>query len=103
MASQDKITQIIFDRFGQTDRDLAYEIQKILKNNWISVYDMLPSDHTEVLVWPKPNRDHNILTASYNSKLDHWYQDMYNEYGFEDFYPNVTHWMPLPEPPNDNS
>lgn len=66
---------------------------------WISIEDKLPPGFEECLVWPIPNRDMNIRTASYDPKKERWEQDCYNGYDYEDFNPIVTHWMPLPEPP----
>ena len=59
---------------------------------WISVNDRVPEDGLDVIIY----------SESDGVKAGVWYSD---EYGFE--YPDqgfpiaVTHWMPLPEPPQD--
>lgn len=64
---------------------------------WIPVYEELPEEGQEVLVWnnggqcEKPWQGH-VLCAYRNGE---WRESQ--EF---DLYPGVTHWMPLPEPPN---
>jgi hypothetical protein len=57
---------------------------------WISVEDRLPEKHTAVLVYTDMHGNH---AASFDG--EEWFCD----YGGEWLFPNVTHWMPLPEPP----
>ena len=69
------------------------------KGEWISVEDRLPEAETDVIVFCGGSVD--ILTYRYNRRGNacFMYQD---ECGYweERFAPSVTHWMPLPEPPN---
>ena len=67
---------------------VADEMYELGKPKWISVKDKLPEEKKRVLVYRKTKtfvRDIQIL--------EWWLTD-------EDTY---THWMPLPEPPKDNS
>ena len=60
-------------------------------NNWISVADQRPP-HGHVLVWGD-----GFIEADVD-----FYGDLYDDDGIADFNEygsNVTHWMPLPEPP----
>jgi len=64
----------------------------LLRNppRWISVAERLPEKHTAVLVHTDMDGNH---AASFDG--EEWFCD----YGGAWLFPNVTHWMPLPEPP----
>jgi hypothetical protein len=61
-------------------------------SEWISVKDRLPANRTSVLVWCPERR--NKYTA-------YWADGEWTHFaGFFSFVEEeVTHWMPLPEPP----
>lgn len=63
-------------------------------NEWISVEDRLPEGHMQVLMW---SAKWGIAEAGsyYNSRF--W---VYNELGDGYVGDRITHWMPLPAPPN---
>lgn len=63
-------------------------------SEWISVKDRLPEDHVAVLVFDSVCR--NIYKAWMSHDLGEWFSEEY----LPDFL-NITHWMPLPEPPED--
>lgn len=72
-------------------------------NGWISVKDRLPED-SDILVLVIVNGDpkNNIhLIGAYEiasySKDDGWIIEEYAEWEN----PDVTHWMPIPEPPEE--
>jgi hypothetical protein len=80
---------------------------KITETNWISIKDSLPEFHKDVLLFNSWETDgkksqcmevgclssyNTYMTSDGESKSCEWYA----EFGV-----NVTHWMPLPEPPND--
>lgn len=65
-------------------------------NEWISINERFPHKGQQVLVW---------FANSPEPYIDCWTFDNSNQY-FRDFKPargdmNVTHWMPLPEPPKE--
>lgn len=60
--------------------------------HWISVKDRLPEDHVAVFVFDSVCR--NIYKAWMSHDLGEWFSEEY----LPDFL-NITHWMPLPEPP----
>ena len=60
--------------------------------HWISVKDRLPAKHERVLIYDSVC--HNIYMAWRDDDLDVWFSEEY----LPDFV-YVTHWMPLPEPP----
>lgn len=59
---------------------------------WISVKERLPDERSEVLCF----NGYSITVAWYASSVERWYADR-GDYRLED----VTHWQPLPEPPED--
>ena len=66
-------------------------------NGWISVKDRLPDKNGQYLCWFGKNivaKGMAIVT----------YLEMWQAFGSLESlenYPNVTHWMPLPEPPEE--
>jgi hypothetical protein len=59
---------------------------------WIPVSERMPEKHTAVLVYTDMHGNH---AASFDG--EEWFCD----YGGAWLFPNVTHWMPLPEPPEE--
>jgi len=55
---------------------------------WISVDERLPEDRVSVLVWNKDSVEIGFMSKG---KWQSWVE----------FYRGVTHWMPLPEAPNE--
>lgn len=71
-------------------------------NEWISVKDRMPELHVEVLVYGiLPYEIHPEIHQCYlcdvngKNKLEFW--TSISAYDVK----NVTHWMPLPEPPKE--
>ena len=58
---------------------------------WIPVTERMPDAY--YLVWATDGKDVGI--ASFQRKGNFWLGDD----NFSDYQPEVTHWMPLPEPP----
>ena len=87
-----------WDELPETYVSLAFENQEALEkavnilNNykWTSVDEALPEDCVEVLVYDKECK---IIMGWYNKEENKWSADFVGE--LED----VTHWQPLPEPP----
>ena len=70
---------------------------------WISVKDKLPDRQLEgfktylVASWSHTREIYHV--GSYDWR-DNFFQDCYGEkMSFDDGYWEITHWMPLPEPP----
>lgn len=69
---------------------------------WIKCSDKLPPEWRDIIIYG----DKLGVRASQIS-LSNWYEGKQRDYPEvidEDCYPfadNITHWMPLPEPPND--
>ena len=64
---------------------------------WIKVSDRLP-DSENILIY-----QYEEVAWGYFSLRRNKFYGKYNPYAriFEDRLDNVTHWMPLPEPPNE--
>ena len=64
---------------------------------WINVKDQLPPAGERVLA-----TDGCFVTEAYISKEKIWHR--HNGYSWKNFYvTDVTHWMPMPEPPKPAS
>lgn len=77
--------------------DLACKSEAAKAPRWIPVTERLPENLTSVIVHRK---DGGIFTWEYfnTSPTDEcWIDDSMNVYSFYD----VTHWMPLPQPPKE--
>ena len=59
---------------------------------WIPVAERLPESEKCVLVYSK---DGGVAEGKYNARFNEWVQFRWNVTKLR----NVTHWMPLPEPP----
>ena len=63
-------------------------------NEWVSVEERLPEGHAQVLMW---SAKWNIAEAGSYYNKHFW---VYSEIGDGYIADNITHWMPLPEPPD---
>ena len=61
---------------------------------WISVKDRLPEKDVRVLVWMNDNEE-----GYTQMDTDRWNCTMEQGYHWVRWGKNVTHWMPLPQPP----
>jgi hypothetical protein len=59
---------------------------------WIPVTERLPDSEKCVLVY---SQDGGVAEGKYNARFKEWVQFRWNVTELN----NVTHWMPLPEPP----
>lgn len=59
-------------------------------SRWISVEDRLPDEDDKCLVW----NGHHIFVAIY------WGDGVWK---FDSYACEITHWMPLPEPPKEDN
>lgn len=73
------------DQLSPTDKDIN------VPSKWISVKDRLPKDGECVIVYD--TREDYIGMWEFSGVA--WYNDDYNPLSIDE----VTHWMPLPEPP----
>ena len=97
-----------YEDIGLTPEEIndALHLFSCYKRGWISVDDRMPEIDTPVLIaYRGYNPPHSIradMVAYYaESGYWHWYDGMPISHGEEMVIPDVTHWMPLPEPPED--
>lgn len=77
-------------RLGNAKRDLSLKSREGKALRWVSVLDELPSVGIRVLVTSVDGRRNRFYKVSYLLANGDWF-----DVG------NVTHWMPLPEPPKE--
>ena len=66
---------------------------------WISVKDRLPEKSGQYLCWFGANKF--LIGSAIETYVDEWKAFVRLE--SLEKYPNITHWMPLPEPPEEVS
>lgn len=65
---------------------------------WINVNDSLPKDSRDVLIYVKNYEDYPVTTGCYIRSIGKWWK-----YGNPCKQDTVTHWMPFPEPPEEEN
>lgn len=78
---------IAINTLEEINRDLILRIEES-KQKWVGVEEALPEDCTEVLVWARSYVNIGWIDGGV------WRGDFVNDYEGD-----VTHWMPVPEPP----
>ena len=77
-------------------------------NNWISVKDRLPEDDLpkdtnrvsiKVLVYSANGNKYSVRTLSRQRWIMNYKPLKYHDWEWSRDAKNITHWMPLPEPP----
>lgn len=72
--------------------------------NWNSIdlqdVDTLPKDNSDVLAFVNGEIKILFYAVSYDDDdYSHWWSDEHGEYCYDIDSGDVTHWMPLPQPP----
>lgn len=70
------------------------KIDTMTDDMWVSVGDRLPDGDNDMLVW---SLGRYMDIGWYNNESFRWYTTC-----SDDWIDGVTHWMPLPEPPEAN-
>lgn len=72
---------------------------------WIPVSEQMPDDDDFVYIWPRPDFGVELHVGQYcerSHKGGGWYAQVYEQnYGIEWHPITVTHWMPLPDAPQE--
>lgn len=80
---------------GETLIDMLDEIERLQsENRWIPVSERLPEDNTLVIAVHKFGDSQNVFPSWFRNSKFHYQAEMI--YECED---PVTHWRPLPQPP----
>ncbi len=91
--------KLIENNTGEVVKYEDYDAMK-KERQWISVEDRLPEAYGECLLWPHPDPDYNIMSASFRPSDGAWVYDKYTGCDFEDCEAHPSHWMPLPAGPD---
>ena len=84
-----------YDGLNEVNEACRMGMEALERMRWIPCSERLPEDFQDVLIWD--NRDETSFTGHY-AECDGWTVDGYDV----DRYPfDITHWMPLPEPPEE--
>ena len=75
-------------------RETKKDTLPVHPEGWISVKDRMPESSGEYLCWFGKNVIHDAAIATYFETMK-----AFGSLEYDETYPNVTHWMPLPEPP----
>lgn len=70
-----------------------------MKNNWISINDNLPQEDRSVLIHRQKD---DVVSLGY-IEGGVWYDMAFTDESRDYETANVTHWMPLPEPPKQTT
>jgi hypothetical protein len=65
--------------------------------HWIDVSKRLPDEHNTVLIYNGDFHIGSLIYEKIESDGDYYWQNNF----YDDFIDSVTHWMPLPEPPDE--
>jgi len=69
-----------------------------MNNNWISVKERLPEPDVDVLVFDGKNIDVTFGEETFDDREFIWFSRISYRH-----FDKITHWMPLPEPPNSDN
>lgn len=84
-----------YDGMDEVNEACRMGMEALERTRWIPCSERLPEDLQDVLIWD--NRDETSFTGHY-AECDGWTVDGYDV----DRFPfDITHWMPMPEPPEE--
>ena len=109
MADREKLIDLIIDakrtdpETGSFAEHLADHLiaNGVTVQEWISVKDRLPEEEGWYLVYTTPKREHKSINKAMFCKGYAWGNFEPYWRGAGGHWANVTHWMPLPEPPKE--
>ena len=106
MNDRDRLVKLLDTNFGYVDEQKADDLADFLIANgvavprWISVEERLPEDCKHVLVFMRRNVVPGWSVDYWHIDTD-WLDDGNWSKNPTGGYFNITHWMPLPEPPKE--
>ena len=92
-STNDLIEQLLMWR-GLAAEHFARIAELEEAQRWIPVGERLPEDGDFVLIWDEMN---GVYIAEHSKQVPQWAADGYYRHGTS--YKYITHWMPLPQPP----
>ena len=94
IVRQDKVAS---ELLAQVLYDIQHFPTLTPQNEWVSVEERLPENKTQVLMW---SARWKVAEAGSYYNQHFW---VYSEIGDGYIADNITHWMPLPAPPDRHS
>lgn len=98
--------RIIFDSVGKPATEIYQKVRElppteaVERTRWIPVTERLPGDEQRVLAYYGFDRGDGYLGMMFTQVLDYFARDPRPHFQHEGTNGmKVTHWMPLPEPP----
>ena len=104
--SEDKLAMV--DHSGDSNNmvEPVTTANKLL-DGWVACSERMPEDDDFVYIWPRPDFGVELHVGQYcecHPKGDGWYAQVYEQnYGIEWCSITVTHWIPLPAAPHQES
>ena len=84
--------------YGPSEDMNTYYTEELSKPRWIHVAEQLPETFKHVLVNIPGMTPHPTVQEAFLEKNGMWYSN-----GFRYSVEEITHWMPLPEPPEEET
>lgn len=85
-------------------KEITEDVDIFITDRWISIEDGLPNIDEKVFVYiPKPDNHYNIEIAYIsegNDDCPYWVLGDRSQFYSTRFH-YISHWMPIPEPPQD--
>lgn len=96
MTDREKLIDLMLHIPGAEEIADFFLANGVTFQKWIPVSERLPEQHSSVIVYRKTKR---FSMLHYSSALGfHFYDSEWGDVTVDD----VTHWMPLPEPPKED-
>ncbi len=86
----------LLDGVSADNDSLCEKIERMQKPRWIPVTEQLPEDGSDILAVQSCCGEVRIIPANYDRGV--WYDCIFNRIA-----EHITHWMPLPEPPKEET
>lgn len=75
------------------------QFQQAIEREWISVKEGLPKENEQVIVAQRTSNGLTTNTAKYDLLGKRFLTVWTGFHGEIHYYPDITHWQPLPQPP----
>lgn len=93
-----EVALFLTNQCGETDYAKMIEdaCSELSKHRWIPIEERLPEDGSDILVYCDDGEESRIVACNYANGV--WFDCVFNTVMIFKY---ITHWMPLPEPPQE--
>ena len=93
-----EVALFLTNQCGETDYSQTVEdaCAELSKHRWISIEERLPEDGRDILAYYADGIETRIIACNYYKGV--WFDCLFNTLMI---CKNISHWMPLPEPPQE--